>query len=165
MMLWVLFKFNTKVPNLEVTFLSVTEMILWVLHRGSKQKSWVWGSHFLAVTVMIVWVLVYGSYIQVPNLGVTLFGGYCDDSMMMTDDGTCQYCMVGPKRSLTLHHPAAKIIIIFIIITNGLHYNHHHHHLCCFYSRGSYFSWGIWIELSPDCRHNWYFHDLVLRIK
>ena len=26
-------------------------------------------------------MLVYGSYIQVPNLGVTLFGGYCDDSM------------------------------------------------------------------------------------
>ena len=26
-------------------------------------------------------MLVYGSYIQVPNLGVTLFGGYCDDSV------------------------------------------------------------------------------------
>ena len=26
-------------------------------------------------------MLVYGSYIQVPNLGVTLFGGYCDDGV------------------------------------------------------------------------------------
>ena len=40
------------------------------LHTGHTYRSQIWGSRFLAVTVMMVWVLVYGSYIQVPNLGV-----------------------------------------------------------------------------------------------
>ena len=31
-------------------------MILWVLYRGSKQKSSIWASRFLAVTVMMVWM-------------------------------------------------------------------------------------------------------------
>ena len=48
---------------------------------GHTYGSQIWGSRFLAVTEMIVLVLVYGSYMQVPNLGVTLFGGYCDDSV------------------------------------------------------------------------------------
>ena len=65
---------------------------------GRTYRSQIWGSCFLAVTVMMVWVLVYGSYIQVPNLGVTLFGGYCDDGVSA---GIWSYIQV-PNLGVTL---------------------------------------------------------------
>ena len=43
-------------------------------------------------------MLVYGSYIQVPNLGVTLFGGYCDDGV----SAGILVIYTGPKSGVTL---------------------------------------------------------------
>ena len=50
-------------------------------------------------------MLVYGSYIQVPNLGVTLFGGYCEAHLFSVPNDCLWYD--------TLWGPSQRVVTLF----------------------------------------------------
>ena len=57
-------------------------------------------------------MLVYGSYIQVPNLGVTLFGGYCEAHLFSVPNDCLWYD--------TLWGPSQRVVTLFFV---GLTYS------------------------------------------
>ena len=50
-------------------------------------------------------MLVYGSYIQVPNVGVTLFGGYCEAHLFSVPNDCLWYD--------TLWGPSQRVVTLF----------------------------------------------------
>ena len=54
---------------------------IWVIHRAGKSGGEWW--RFLTDTVMMVWVLVYGSYIELANLGLSWWCFLTDTVMLV----------------------------------------------------------------------------------